>query len=804
MKFKRLILSLVVLFCCFCFASCGSKKDDSDAGKQEPVVAVDIDRRATRYVGDMLKDIELFFIGDCTDGVLSWKNENYCLVSGENSCTWIFTPTDTQTYNSKTGVIKITPERELLESLVSEIVLDYGTGNTSGFIGAKLSTVGISCSSNAPEGYTIQWKTPNQVLVSGENKCRWVFYPNDPDYRQKEGEVIVNASIPQQLQSIEVSSNSKLSGYRAFDKIEYDDLIINEVYNAGIVVPVSVSQSNCDIIYETGDCLHQGDTKVTISYNGMTCVMTIDAVGYKIIEKPSVGSEMIYNGDSQRLQIPDGTYYTSGLVDAINAGNYDVTLTIKDEFIDDCRWSDDNESSTTTIVCKIKKADITAVKSEFNGGYDGLSHSSSVSGTGVSTVYYSLTQLSEENYTAGTETPPAFSNSGEYSVYYFAVGDANHNNCAGTLTVKIVAITPTMALKNCYTVYTGNAVPYPSEYVTIYGSDNSVLQNGALVFEYYSDYSETLGKPITKLTGAPTASLESEYYVVVKYAGDGMNYGATEGVAKLFIDNLDNGLYAMSGEKKFAFKDDIYTQQSQSGNYSITGSNQECDNYLEFNVLPQDGDTGLIGVSFSYKYAAGNNIKTGELSYDDGYVLICGDDSYPLSLSQNKKSVELSIGNETKTLQKWEFPSYLLTYSAVTVSDSDYDEDVHTSKNSTIRIYNDYGTIRFIARVNSEVVGEVAPSGGTAEWKGVVKCEIMNNANLLCYSLICYIMSESDGGYKETGNYFKLIWSVTGDGSVTIVDSSLFISNNRFSGIVNSVSDGVTTPVVYTGTQSEE
>ncbi len=823
MKIKRLFLSLVMLISCLCMVSCGKKQDsDNSSGgsteptKQNSIISADIDRRLTWYVGDKLKNITLYSVGEnCTEGNLAWENEEYVLVSGDNVCKWIFTPTNTNLYNSKTGTITISAENPKLEPEVTDVQIVFGDTIKSIYKGAKLSTVGLTCSTNVSDGYyKIEWLNPDETFSESVKTYKWLFTPTDSNFKQKIGTITLDDSVEMQdqyLDRIEFVSCSKTSGYKAFDTFECSGLTINEIYNAGKVVPVQVDAKDCTIGYVSDTCLHQGDTQVTITYKLLSCTATIEQVGYFIIPKPSQTSDVLfYTGTPQKLNVETSVYYSVESKFEEDAGKYDVTLTIEEDYRNDCRWAEDDDSLTTTVKCEIKKVDLVISANEYTGNYDGDKHSSSVSGVGVDKIYYSLTELTEENYqdtSIASETPIEFENSGTYTVYYFAKGDKNHNNKTGAVQVKINPIIPTMSVRNCYSLYTGSAINYPSEYVTIVGANDEILQNGELEIEYYSNYSQEDGLSI-KLNSAPTSVKSSEYYVLVKYSGDGKNYGETQAIAKLFIDNVDNGLYSKAGEAGFAFKDDVYTV-TEAG-YSITGSNQECDAYVEFSVLPINNN-GIIEIAFSSKFYLGNQyIQDGKLIYDGGYVLLCDDGTkYNFELAEDKNSISVSVNNVISTLEKWEFPDYFGTYTAQTVADEDYDEiKNHGTKNTEIEVFNDHGTIRFIARVNVKVISGVSSTGGYTEWKGVVKCGIESDENRKrCFVLNCYVTG-SDDGYSDKTQYFQLVWLINDDSNVTISDSVKYIEGADCTGIMQKKETGtsgesVTTKIVYTKSNND-
>lgn len=817
MRVKRFIVNLIVLFSCLCLVSCGKKSEDAGktpvAEKQEPVVSVDINRTLKSYVGDKLSKVSLFFVGEHTDGTLAWENEDYVLVLNENICKWVFTPTDTNTYKTKTGTITINALEALIKPTVTDVELDFvrivdGVVIDNVYADAKLSTVGLKCTTNVPDGeYTIDWAEPDKTFMAGDTQYtqyKWVFTPSEESgFAPTSGTIQVDTSnLPAQtLSRIELVST--LSGYKAFDTID-SDLEITRIYNAGKRENVTITKHDYTVAYANGDCLHQGDTSFSIAYEGKTYNFAVDKVGYFIIPKPTQQNELIYNGVSQELEVNAngyGAYYNVTKRLEKDAGEYDVTLTINETYLSECRWAKDETSPTTTVKCEIKKAELQVTETNFNGAYDADEHSAEVTGTSVEKVYYyygtGLSELNEANLTtAGVlEEPIEFTNSGTYTVYYFAKGDKNHNNKSGTLEVKINPITPAMTLANCYSLYTGSAVNYPTSYATVTRGDGEPVQTSNFKIEYFYDAGLTMA-----LGFAPTSVRDGGYYVKVTYNGDGRNLGSVSEVTTLFIDNVDNGLYAQTGESKFAFNGEIYTSDELAG-FSHTGSDKECTKYLEFEVLP--ASDGIVGLGFSLKLVAGNeNVKEGKLIYDNGYVLLCNDGtSYILDLAEDKSFLTI---NEDTVLPKWVIPDYVATYTAQTVSDEDYNAEKNNgTKNTEIEIYNDYGTIRFIARFNvkyidaSENFGGVgSASGGYSEARGVAKCGTQAYGSRFSYSLNCYVTGSSEG-YSESSKYFTMVWLINGDGSVELIDNGYFVIN-KLNDVATTQSDGATVNVSYT------
>lgn len=789
MKIKKLFLSLVLIMTCFCWVSCGKKSDDGNLPKQkiDPTVSVYIDSDIKYYAGDKLKDIKLTLGDNSTAGKVSWKDKYQILQMGNNVCEYVFVPSDTETYNTVTKIINIQAERALdkptlrVELKTEQII----------YIGAKYSTIELVAISDAGDESTITWKNPNAIFKEGENICEWIFNPSNPEFRQMTGKITVVANTHQTLNEIEVVSNSKRV-YKAFDKFDCSGLTLKKIYNAGKIEIVSGIDSNdCTFAYEHGSCFYRGDTFVTLTY--LDCQFKVEniEVGYYIINKPQC-SPISYTGYEEEFEIvndeEERNYYTNSTVKGTDAGDYYMTLTIKDAYKDNCRWADD-DALTTTITCKILKVDQTVTMSQTGGKYDKKLHTLTVDSDHKrdGEIYYSETALSLSNYTSGSKDAISKVNAGNYTIHYYIVGDKNHNDAKGSFVLTIEKATPTLSLENCYSIYTGSVVNYPSENVTISGVDEEVAKTG-LSYSYYSVYED---ESKVKLNSAPInpnmiGGAITDYIVVVNFAGN-ENYTACQGIAKLFIDNENNGLYAKSNESGFAFKDNIVIKTSdedENGDvYTLTGSDRECINYLEFKRMPKDTN-GVVGLSFEYKYASGNDsVLTGKLGKtDDGYVLICENGTkYAFTVSNNAESVTFT--DAKLTLKKWEFPNYLGKYSAQTISGEDSEEN-----KTSIRIFNDYGTIRFELKINLAVDPDDASGGEEVKetYLGVVECGFgtMAGNRQMGYMLSCFIISE--GNYRGDGDTvsFTLYWDFGDD----LEKDGLIIDNVNFKNNYESIS----------------
>lgn len=814
MKFKKIFLSLILVLSFFCLVSCKNKKDNSDDKKQDPTVAVMIADR-DYFVGESLSTISLQFAKDnCTSGLLEWDDETQTLQLGTHSYKWNFLPTNSNKYNSKSGTISITAINKLETPQVEEGSVKLKAGSVV-YIDAPLSTVELECNANVPG--TITWANPNSHFVSGTKEYDWKFTPNESDkYSVVKGKISVTASQKQIPVRATVVKNTKNSGYKAYDLFDCSGLEINVEYSAGNVIPRKNIQDNCTVIYKNGTFLSKGDTSVTVKYKekidetnsvDLTIDVKIDEVESFIVQKPTFVKDLTYNGTSQEISVVTSAYYSFTPLYMINSGVYDLELTLTDSL--NCSWSD-SQTDTTIVKCEIKKAELdlsTDGQTVFE--YDETAHSVGVIGSGLTKVYYADTLLDADNYESASETPlDTFINAGGYYIYYYAVGDNNHKDSAGRITLTITKQKPVMNLEFCFTLSTGEPIEYPKSYVKVASKQGTEIDKGDLKFTYYTEYNDTKENDTKTLTttmdgaskvgGAPANHSKNEYYVLVEYAGDNVNFEPASGVGVLYIENADNGFYDVTGTNGFAFKENIYSVETpikfEDGNaismISTTGSNLECEYYLEFSVLPKNSD-GLIEMAFTSKFGKDetggenrSNVKSGKVVYLNGqYHLQFADGTLvALSVNEDVSKIVLSYNGGEKTLSKWVFPKYLKSFSAVTIDAGKMSEH-NTSNTSTLTIYNDYGTIRFSMKVNTVYVQTAAVGyGGYEEWAGVAEIRIANleevdvNGKIKYepyFVLRCYRTSSnslSSTGYRasEATEYFDVCWKATEENGETV------------------------------------
>ncbi len=842
MKIKKIFLCFVLMMSMLCVVACKDKDKDPDKGDQPPsrsesVVHASVADRVY-LVGEKLEDIEILLAMGDTNGTIVWDEEDYVLVLGENECDWTFTPADTEKYKAKTGTLTI--EAKNLEKPVCTNV-ELVPGQTV-YIEQKYADIqiqGTASFGGQPVAGTFVWKEPTRTFVSGDNICEWKFVPTDTTRYSvvDDGEPItVTASVAQEPVSIAVVENTKTQ-YVAYDIIDKSTLTLHLVYNGGKTERLNFGADDVTITYNNGNSLKRGDTTATITYDvyDFSAEIALEPVDYRIVQVPQFSETLVYNGQPKVLTLAensDSDKYSFDTRTETNAGNYDIVVTLADPSND--KWSNGDETASTTVVCAILKAELVENKTNYSEEYDGEAHSASISNQTENRIFYSETALNETNFESGSAEVIEKTNAGTYTIYYFMEGDENHNHKTGTLTIEITRQAPTMNLEYCYTLETGNVVNYPTNYVSIVDKQGRPVALGELNFTYYSSYTNdndasndvltTKDDDGAENTGtAPKNDKVSEYFVVVRYAGS-QNYQAVEDVTVLFIDGSDLALYAKGGEDTFAFKYDENDYYGESftavSPQVVSASNSECNAYLEFTAKPLD-DNGLKTIEFISKFGQGAEFKkSGRLVFAGGKYLLLRNDGISYTYAFNG-SDEISVqlteqASSTVVLKKWTIPKYLNTYVGKTISDEIYNADAYdkthnTSQNTEIEIYNDYGTIRFIARINvvySEGAHSGTANGGYQEWIGVAEFGFPECSDRVTrQALTCYITGSNSGYNKNENDFFRVVWDLdksSGDWKIVeeptsfTIDSSVPALESPYNNMQYLTPGNASTIVVYT------
>lgn len=664
-KLKGLFLSLLMAVSVVSFSACKKGKTDP----QTPTVNVKVEQREF-YAGEKLSDIEIKPTEGDTAGSIAWTNPDTELVVGDNDCSWTFTPTDTATFASSTGSYKIVAVEPKEDPTINVSVSGTAYAET------KLSTVSIVLAEGNTTG-TLEWLEPDTVLEVGEKEFSWKFTPTDSEtYKQVTGKIKVNA-LAQTLTSISIKTAQTKTSYTAFELFDATGLVLTATYNAGKVVDIT---EGYEVAYNTSNSLRASDTYVTLSYGGKTCRANI-TVSKISVATPEIDGTYVYSGISipgRLKQTADSSLYTVSNNVYTLAGNHNITVTLKDSA--NYKWSSSNTASIT-VPFVINRAELVIQKNNYSGVFDGFTHKANVVIQNAA-IYYSTTELTKTNYTSGSTTEIEFTNAGNHVVYYYVVGDSNHNDAVGTISVNIQKANATVSTNYCYSVVAGRVINVPLDYVSVVGVNGASLPTQNMVeFDYYTSYTDattniktTSAQGANKDGGAP--SVAGRYIVVTRYK-ENANYAESIAVSTLLIDNDDAPLFAHNEERVFAWKT-VSIIPSEVESYFEVKKN-DTGNLIELVVNARIGDTKILGKA---------------IKQDGVYKVNLNGNVYVLNFTESADGMEVDFvagdSSTYKTFTKWDIPYYLGTYALDTVTTDE------VTPNSTMVITNDYGVLRFV------------------------------------------------------------------------------------------------------------
>lgn len=765
MKKKRILLSLFLILSIFCFAACKKDTDTTTppatlppaqttptepTGPVDPTLNVGISS-GKHYVGDLLSSVGIFLTVGDSAGTVAWDNPTYVLVLGENLCSWTFTPDDANAFNTKSGTKTIIAVNR---AVVPEIEVSVEEGTF--YEGEKLSAVTLSYTPSTIEG-TVAWTNPNTELVVGTHEYEWTFTPDDTDaYEVVIGTAEVEVSA-QYLTSIEIKTTpTQMTGYTAFETLDQTGLTLNLIYNKGKTETIN---SGWEISYSTGESLVAGNNLVTITYQEKTCTLEINDVAKIEVAEPTFESKT-YTGSPLTTTIvtTESQYFTYDASQTfVNAGTHLIDIALIDS--NNYEWETEENKSKTTIQVPfvINKVALVVTKNDYNAPYDGEEHSATVEADGAETIYYATTILNIENYSSvGSTTPIKYTNViADVIIYYYIVGDINHFDASGSLTLNITKQQARFASNYCYAVATGDVIEYPEEYIQLVDNNGTSIELTATpTITYYVDYVNKIKTTVFNngsnyVGGAPAEPSDgTPYAVLIEYSDD--NYNAST-VVYLYIEYQDNMFYSSESEAEFAFK-------YKPGEY---GSTELCTYYAEF-YLQENAALGITELACNFKMGAGtNNNKTGIIVYQDGGYKLIDSDGNETAVVASEEESTITITNGNILLEKWVIPDYLGTYSGQTIRDNDVPEEggEYANKFTSIRLYNDYGTIRFELNYNLVELSLTLTGptyGGSGSMKGVVEYKgIVANSGTK-HKLSCYYTNSE---YKNSNDvYFNIYW----------------------------------------------
>lgn len=235
----------------------------------------------------------------------------------------------------------------IVAKAVESIAVTKNPDKTTYVVGQELNTAGMEVTAtyndNSTADVTSGCTVSPEVLDTAGTQTITVTHTDSG--KTATFDVTVTAK---ELTGITVEGTLQKEQYQAFDHFNPTGLTVKARYNDGTEEAVT----GYTVGYQTGDCLHAGDTTVTISYQGETAQVTIPEVSkisLNISDAEWAGAaSVLYDGmeHTVSLTLPEavrnlvdveysgttatyvGTYSASATVTAKDAANYEVTGTV--------------------------------------------------------------------------------------------------------------------------------------------------------------------------------------------------------------------------------------------------------------------------------------------------------------------------------------------------------------------------------------------------------------------------------------------------------------------------------------------
>ena len=274
---------------------------------------------------------------------------------------------------------------------------------------------------------------------------------------------------------------------------------------------------------DAGDYTVKATVAETKNYNGKT--VTAD---FKI-NKAAITITADDKSSKYKSDIAPLTYQVSGDYVGGDELNVEISTTATNtspvgEYDISASYNNDNYDATLVKgKYTITKADLTTSATGYSGIYDGEAHSISIDvGDSDAVVYYGTEELTTENYkTAGSTENPAYTNAGEYTVYYF-VETPNYDPqpVSGSKTVVIEKADAK------FTAPTANKLTYNGKEQALITEGK--VEGGTFVYALGED-AENSPAGRNAVSEVPTGTDAGTYYVWYKVLGD-ENHNDTEPV----------------------------------------------------------------------------------------------------------------------------------------------------------------------------------------------------------------------------------------------------------------------------------
>ena len=296
-KFRNLFFGVLAIISACVFVGCKDKDETPEETRVNPTVSVVVEQRDF-YVGDKLSGIEISLGDGSTEGTVTWTKSSKALAAGNNKCEWKFVPADKKTYFEKTGSVTLVGLDGYTDPIVNVKVL-----NETIYAENKLSSVNLELSDGDTAG-TIEWVLPNTVLTTGENVCKWKFVPeNTTSVKTIYGNITLNA-VEQKVVSLAIKTNPETTTFNPYRTTNLAGMVLTATYDGGKVQDVT---SGWVVGYENGESFTMADTKVFITYEGVTIelAVTMQKIG---LNNPQIVGTYVYNGEPQTATIRQTAY----------------------------------------------------------------------------------------------------------------------------------------------------------------------------------------------------------------------------------------------------------------------------------------------------------------------------------------------------------------------------------------------------------------------------------------------------------------------------------------------------------------
>ena len=270
-----------------------------------------------------------FSFGNEVSGVVEWVES--ALVAGTNEYNWIFTPQDTDNYNSVTDKYELTVEEVMLESISP----DFTHGENKIYASDTLETL---------KQYLTVTGTNNDgssVGVITEYELEGIIKSGICTITVRVGEVTATFDVTVEqveVTGIVISKMPDNTEYVAYESFDASGMVVTAVYDNG------VSKTITDYTVEGGENLLTSVTYVTVKLvdGGAEFEATVNiTVKKRTVGVPVAVTGLVYNG-AEQTGVGAGEYYTVANGKGINAGYYTATVSL-DDTVNTC-WDDENAS----------------------------------------------------------------------------------------------------------------------------------------------------------------------------------------------------------------------------------------------------------------------------------------------------------------------------------------------------------------------------------------------------------------------------------------------------------------------------